>query len=773
LELVALQEKWKVSLKSWFLPKVLGTREVLKQLQRVQIGGIRIQESQVGGVLDQSIRLQKIHNQLDAIQPIAEETLGSLWNHGKPSAQEIELVQKWGDTFDKRLIGLAGDDLEWLVRLRQLLGALFQNGTESFGAETPIGSMLYDYLNAFSAYVTELNEIAEEVKLRRESIDGAADHFSAVRALIDRLESGWGQLRPWCAWQKIRSEAISLGMGSLVVSVENQSVPFEDMPQLFERSFRRDLLFALIERNVALRGFFGEEHSERIERFRQLDERLNQLARESIQTRLAVNVPRGDFKDIPNAETALLRKELGKKKRHIPVRRLLSNIPQMLPRLKPCVLMSPLSVAQYLDATHDHFDLVIFDEASQIAVWDAVGAIARAKQLIVVGDPKQLPPTNFFAKAADEDGEDEMSLGNEDLESILDELMSAGLRHKRLKWHYRSRHEGLITFSNREYYDNDLLTFPSSERESGGVKFRYIEKAYYDKGKSRTNKGEAKALVDELIQRLKDPQGSKKSYGVVTFSLAQQQLIEDLLDQKRREHPEVEVHFGDTPPVEGEPIFVKNLESVQGDERDVILFSICYGPDESGKVAMNFGPMNRDGGERRLNVAITRAKYEVVVFSSLKGDQIDLTRTRARGVRDLKSFLEYAERGPKALTAALSVSSDSEPDSEFELMVAKKIIEAGYEVHHQVGCSGYRIDLAVVDPKAPGRYLLGVECDGATYHRAATARDRDKLRQAILEGLGWKIYRIWSTDWWHDAEGQTKKLLFKLAELSHRQPDSQ
>ncbi len=449
--------------------------------------------------------------------------------------------------------------------------------------------------------------------------------------------------------------------------------------------------------------------------------------------------------------------------RHIPVRRLLSSIPKLLPRLKPCVLMSPLSVAQYLDSTHEHFDVVIFDEASQIPVWDAIGAIARGSQLIVVGDPKQLPPTNFFGKSEDE--EEEVAPENTDLESILDELLSAGLRHKRLQWHYRSRHEGLIAFSNRHYYENDLLTFPSPETELGGVRFRHIEEARYDKGKSRTNPGEARALVDELVRRLLDPQEGRKSYGVVTFSVAQQQLVEDLLDQKRREHPEIEVHFGDAPPVESEPVFVKNLENVQGDERDVILFSICYGPDESGKVSMNFGPLNRDGGERRLNVAITRAKHEVLVFSGLRGDQIDLTRTRSRGVRDLKYFLEYAERGPKALAAATSATADANADSEFERLVAKRIRDAGYEVHFQVGCSGYRIDLGIVDPKAPGRYILGVECDGATYHRAATARDRDKLRQLILEGLGWKLHRIWSTDWWHDAEGQTSRLLQVLDEL--------
>lgn len=760
LGLDALQQKWQTSQASWFLPKWLGASAVRKELQSVRTDGAKVQPSQMADFLTQAIRLRMLNQEL-AAQSTAEETLGVLWGNGMPTAEDLDAARTWGESFHSRLLACAGDDFEWLERLRQLFSALFREGLGSFGSNTPIGTRFVNFLNAFSGCVTTFNEIGDELVLRREAVDQSADHIAAVRTLIERFESGWHQLRPWCAWQKIRSEAHRLGLTPLVARVEEGAT--EDAPALFERSFRRALLFAAIEKDPTLRGFFGTEHGERIDRFRQLDDRLVQLARDSIHGRLAANVPREDLRDIPKAEIGLLRKELGKKMRHIPVRRLLSSIPKLLPRLKPCVLMSPLSVAQYLDSTHEHFDVVIFDEASQIPVWDAIGAIARGSQLIVVGDPKQLPPTNFFGKSEDED--EEIAPENTDLESILDELLSAGMRHKRLQWHYRSRHEGLIAFSNRHYYENDLLTFPSPETKLGGVRFCHIAEARYDKGKSRTNPGEARALVDELVRRLLDSQAERRSYGIVTFSMAQQQLVEDLLDQKRREHPEIEVHFGDTPPVESEPVFVKNLENVQGDERDVILFSICYGPDESGKLSMNFGPLNREGGERRLNVAITRAKHEVLVFSGLRGDQIDLTRTRSRGVRDLKYFLEYAERGPKALAAATSASADANADSEFERLVAKRIRDAGYEVHFQVGCSGYRIDLGIVDPKAAGRYILGVECDGATYHRAATARDRDKLRQLVLEGLGWKLHRIWSTDWWHDAEGQTNRLLQVLDAL--------
>jgi very-short-patch-repair endonuclease len=711
-------------------------------------------------------RLRVINHELNAAAVAAQDCLGILWAQGEPSAEAIVKARTWGESLHARMLACAGDDLVWLGQLRQLLASLFGEGPSAYAAGTPIGNRLLHYRDALTQFNVAMDALVSETRLRRESLDTSSDYFSAIQNLVQRIPASWHQIREWCFWQKVRNEGMKLGLEPVITKLESPGGDAVDIPALFERSFRRDLFFATIESESSLREFFGREQNERIDHFCDVDEKIAVLTRTLIRARLAAGIPRDQVKDdVPKAEIGLLRREIGKKMRHIPVRQLLNRIPNLLPRLKPCVLMSPLSVAQYLEPSHAIFDVVIFDEVSQIPVWDAIGAIARGQQLIVVGDPKQLPPTNFFNSA----GDDEDSLAPEefkDLESILDELMTHGLRHKRLQWHYRSRHEGLIAFSNRQYYENELLTFPSAETTMGGVRFKHLPNARYDKGKSRTNRLEAEALVNELVARLRSSDGPCRSYGVVTFSLAQQQLIENLLDEERRKYPEIEVHFGDESPVECEPVFIKNLENVQDDERDVIYFSICYGADETGRVAMNFGPLNRDGGERRLNVAITRAKHEVVVFSGLRADQIDLTRTRARGVRDLKYFLDYAERGPSALAAATSVSANGEPDSEFEKMVADRLRAAGYEVHHQVGCSGYRIDLGILDPANSGRYQLGVECDGATYHRAATARDRDKLRQFILEGLGWTLYRIWSTDWWHDSEAETKKLLSFIRELS-------
>lgn len=723
-------------------------------------------ESCVVRLLRTAPRLRQLNAGMASAAGVAEDRLGLIWCKGEPDGDALRRTLEWGALLHERMLACAGEDLMWLGQLRQLLASLFTEGPAAYAAGTAIGDRFVSFRENWNGHQSALQVVATEIKLRREVVDRSPDYLTSVARLVERIVEVWPrQIREWCHWQKARSEAVELGLLPIVEARESEDGITIDLPTLFERSFRKALFFALIEQEPVLREFFGREHGERIERFRELDGTVATMARDLIRARLAGNIPTDrDMQDVPKAEIGLLRKEIGKRMRHIPVRQLIGRIPTLLSKLKPCVLMSPLSVAQYLEASHEAFDVVIFDEASQIPVWDAVGAIARGKQLIVVGDPKQLPPTNFFSSSA-QDEDDVTPEEHKDLESILDELMTNGLRHKRLQWHYRSRHEGLITFSNRQYYENDLLTFPSPEAELGGVKFRHLPKARYDKGKSRTNKGEAEALVKELVARLRAEDGPRRSFGVVTFSQAQQQLVENLLDEERRKHPEIEAHFGDEPPVEGEPVFVKNLENVQGDERDVIFFSICYGLDENGKLSMNFGPLNRDGGERRLNVAVTRAKHEVVVFSGLKADQIDLTRTRALGVRDLKYFLDYADRGPKALSAMVSASGDAEVDSEFERLVADRIRAEGYDVHHQVGCSGYRIDLGIVDPKMPGRYLLGVECDGATYHRAATARDRDKLRQAVLEDLGWNLHRIWSTDWWHDADKEMSHLLQVVSNL--------
>ncbi|MGD0109614.1 MAG: DUF3320 domain-containing protein, partial [Rhodopila sp.] len=514
-----------------------------------------------------------------------------------------------------------------------------------------------------------------------------------------------------------------------------------------------------VDASSCLKGFVAARHEKQIERFRTLDARLMGLAARLTRATLTAAIP-GAAQRERDPEYAALARELAKRQRHLPVRQLAERMPGALRRLTPCLMMSPLSVAQYLPADAKPFDIVIFDEASQIPTWDAIGVIGRGRQVIVVGDPKQLPPPRFFERAipGQDGGEDsvEVEVETEDLESILDECIGTGLPTIALKWHYRSRHESLIAFSNQAYYGGSLITFPSPVTEDRAVSFRHVPDGVYARAGARTNLAEARALAGEAVAILRGILAGERSrsLGVVTFNAEQQALVENLLDEARREDPRLEPFFSDEAT---EPVLVKNLESVQGEERDVMLFSLTYGPDQTGRVAMNFGPLNQAGGERRLNVAITRAREALIVFGSLRAEDIDLSRTAAIGVAHLKQFLDFATYGARAFARA-ATGPLGDHESPFEVAVAERLAAKGWILHPQIGVSGFRIDLGVVDPDAPSAFLAGVKCDGATYHRGATARDRDRLRQLVLERLGWRVLRIWSTDWWTNAARESERL---------------
>ena len=575
------------------------------------------------------------------------------------------------------------------------------------------------------------------------------------------LASGWkaalNRAQPWIFWIRTARDARAAGLGAVIDAASDGTVAPGAIEVAFVAAHARWWADVAVGTDPVLSGFVAERHEDAIRRFQMADARVGELAQRIVAARLRGDVP------APNAfgadaEWGTLNHEMVKKARHLPIRQLFSRIPTALTKLTPCVMMSPLSIAQYLPAESRPFDLVIFDEASQIPVWDAIGAIARGRQVVVVGDPEQLPPTSVGERGVDEV---EDGIDVEDQESILGECLAANIPSRRLDWHYRSRHESLIAFSNRAYYGNHLVTFPSPAAEDRAVRLVPVPAGVYQRGRDRINVKEAEAVVDEVVRRLEEPAfaAERLSLGVVTFNGQQQRLIENLLDKAQLEHPDI-VPFFD-PQRWHEPVFVKNLESVQGDERDVILFSVTFAPDEAGRPVSTVSSLNKDGGHRRLNVAITRARREMVVFATLRPDQIQITGQGARGIRDFKHFLEFAERGPRALAEAAS-PLDRDTESPFEDAVRAALEGDGWTVHPQVGVSAFRIDLGVVHPDAPGRYLAGVECDGATYHRSATARDRDRLRQNVLVGLGWRIRRVWSTDWWMDAETATGRLLERL-----------
>ncbi|MBO4286687.1 MAG: DUF3320 domain-containing protein [Kiritimatiellae bacterium] len=593
--------------------------------------------------------------------------------------------------------------------------------------------------------------------------------FDRVSEAASTIRDAHGELRRWCLWNACRKDALAHGLSPVVDAAERGDLPFDLVEAAIRKRYCEQYVAAVIEKEPVLREFLGSAQDGLTEKFGMLDDEVAELAKRLIVARLAANLPAGRMGVCPaTTELGILKRECEKKSRIKPVRTLLESIPSLISSLKPCFLMSPLSVAQYLPPESKPFDLVVFDEASQITVPDAIGVIARGKQCVIVGDPHQLPPTTFFQRQSEATADETVSDSDiQELESILDECKASGMAESYLQWHYRSRHESLIAFSNRHYYGNRLFTFPSAQtgNDALGVQFHFVENGVYDRCKSRSNKEEAKAVVAAVVKRLLDPAFATKSTGVVTFSEAQQKLIEDLMDDEREKHPEIERFFDDS--LE-EPFFVKNLENVQGDERDAIFFSICYAKDKDGKFAMNFGPLNRAGGERRLNVAVTRAKEQVVVFASIHASDIDLSRTQAMGAAHLKNFLEYAERGVNAL--GIPAGESVGDGDRFEDEIAGFLRFQGYEVETQVGCSGYRVDIAVRSKVKPDCYAIGIECDGANYRNAASARDRDKLRRSVLEGLGWRVYRVWTLAWWFDREQAKANLLAEVEAAVNGKP---
>ena len=565
------------------------------------------------------------------------------------------------------------------------------------------------------------------------------------------------KLRDKTASEERARVATELGLGAFIAEVRAGRIPEGQIALCYEAGFLKTWCAEMCERHSVLAQFRGREHDRLIEAFRAADRALLEAGKQSARYAVMQLRPPPGTDAHSASDIGVLRRESMKKRRRMPVRRLLADLKHLVPKLKPCLLMSPLAVSHFLPVDCDKFDTVIFDEASQVRTADAIGSLWRGRQVIVVGDSKQMPPTDFFAGGLSDDDDDATNADIPvDTESILDEAVASGVPDLMLKWHYRSRDERLIAFSNHHYYDGRLLTFPAADAEGEGCGLDFVRvHGVYEKGTNRCNEVEARKVVSIVMERLLDPKRRDRSIGIVTFNAQQQDLIETLLEAERKLHPEVEGYFNASA---SEPVFVKNLENVQGDERDVMIFSTTFGRNSLGQISMNFGPMNKSGGERRLNVAVTRARERLIVVTSMDPEDIDLSRTAAAGVKHLREFLAYARDGRRALFASISVSPNSACESPFEVDVLQACEAIGIRVDSQVGCSGYRIDLAARDPACAMRYVLGIECDGATYHSGATARDRDRLRQSVLEGLGWTFHRIWSTDWALNRASEIERL---------------
>ncbi|MCR2803978.1 DUF3320 domain-containing protein [Paenibacillus soyae] len=761
---LALQE-WKKAELQWFLPKLLKQNRIHKSLRSMALPGAALQKGETEQLLQQIIRYQTEAGALKQLEASAAPLLGAMWNHGEADWAAVEAAHSWTLALNDKLLQLYKDLPAARTARERLADLSAAAGAGAFSESN--GASLAAYSKAFQAFVREEEQLSQLLKLNLEAMDGnrGEEPWFDYRA---RKAKGWqdhiGSLREWCSWRQVRERALAAGLAPVVSAYENGSLKHDEVLPSFERAWWKAAITFILETDPQLASFSGRLFEEKIKAFQETMEKFEQLTREEIAARLAANIPPIGTQAASSSEAGILLRAIRSGGRGLSLRKLFEQIPNLLNRLCPCVLMSPMSVAQYLDPKYAPFDLVVFDEASQLPTSEAVGAMARGRNVIVVGDPKQLPPTSFFSSAGGDESDD--AVVPEDLESILDDCLALGMPQEHLLWHYRSRHESLIAFSNRHFYENKLLTFPSPSERQSSVKWHPVG-GYYDRGKTKQNRAEAEAVVQEIARRLRDPELSRRSMGVVTFNSIQQTLIEDLLDDAYRREPELEQAASRL----YEPIFVKNLENVQGDERDVILFSIGYGPDASGKVVLNFGPLNRDGGWRRLNVAVSRARHEMHVFSTLRADQLDVSRTRAEGVGALRSFLEYAEKG----TAALGIGT-GEADVRregIETQIAEALEKEGYKVDLHVGTSGYRMDLAIVDPDRPDTYLLAVLCDGSGYKTGKTARDREVLRGQVLRQLGWTLHRVWSLDWLDNPEKELQRIMAAVKSAKERKAEAE
>lgn len=599
-------------------------------------------------------------------------------------------------------------------------------------------------------------KLADFLKLNLSRIPLSAGGQMKV-ADLERLLAGWQKsderITRWIAFMDRAQLGQQLGLSSLIEGMLSGAVEGGSLQATFDRSYFEAMRTDLFAKHPELKRFDGEVHSRLVESFRKLDLGRIRLARDQVAYGHASALPRSDGGIGP---LGVLNGEFAKKRRHLPIRQLLERAAPVIQQIKPVFLMSPLSVAQFLKPGAITFDLLVVDEASQVEPVDALGAVARCRQMVVVGDERQLPPTRFFAKLTgtidDQDEDDEATFQARDAESILDLCLAKGLPHRMLNWHYRSKHQSLIAVSNKQFYENRLFIVPSPyDAVAGmGLKFNYLPDAHYDRGNTRTNPKEARAVAEAVIRHAREMPA--KTLGVATFSVAQRQAILNELELLRRESPDTEEFFSRGT---SEPFFVKNLENIQGDERDVIFISLGYGRTSTGYISMSFGPLNSEGGERRLNVLISRAKLRCEVFSSITGDDIDVSRSKGRGVAALKMFLSFAQTGK----LGIAQETGRDADSIFEEQVAARLIALGHDVKTQIGTAGFYVDLAVSDPEKPGRFVLGIECDGAQYHSSRSARDRDRLRQAVLEAHGWIIHRVWSTDWFLRPQEETAKLI--------------
>jgi very-short-patch-repair endonuclease len=592
------------------------------------------------------------------------------------------------------------------------------------------------------------------------------DDPAALAERIDDLVGRRDELAQYLSLRAMRARLEASGLGPQLELADTLGIPPGEIPDLLSGVLAQQRAEAIRRSDPVLSAASGMALDTKRTDFARRDELKKKRDQKAVYNAVIGNQAlRGDNYGSRKSwtESAALQNEFGKEKRFWPVRDVMSRAGRSIQSLKPCFMMSPLSLAKFIPAGELTFDLLVIDEASQMRPEDALGGLLRARQVVVVGDPKQLPPTDFFQRSVMTDGMGDGTDGDdEDDESILEACHKTFRQLRLLRWHYRSRCESLIAFSNKRIYEPEgrrLITFPAAQPGSFSIDRIRVQGHF----QANCNPAEAQRIAEEAVRFMKEHADFEKppTIGLVAMNGPQTELIKEEL-RLLETGDEVVERYREKVEKLGEPLFVKNLENVQGDERDFILISMTYGPRPNEKsVLQRFGPITGKQGHRRLNVLFTRARMRIGLVTSMDSSDIRPTETSSQGVHMLQGYLSYVEQGGREA----GIATGHEPDSDFEVHVAERLSARGYEVMPQVGVSGFRIDLGILHPKHEGHYLAGIECDGAQYHSSRSARDRDRLRQEVLEGLGWRILRVWSTDWFDNPDRQVSLLADKLDAL--------
>ena len=658
----------------------------------------------------------------------------------------------------------------WVLAIRTMIAeGLITEQTVMHIADGTLGPDVMSGLFAELEAAAKAHSEESALLFERLGIDEVSEDitFAQMRRTADVWITEIDRLEEWSKFLSYAEVCAGTAAAQILPLIMTDKIDHDALIPAFLTGYADALLKEAYQQRPILAHFSQMPHEQKIAAFKEFDrQQVASNAKRLVQI-LDGNIPELFTGASRESEMGVLTGEFNRKRGHMSIRSLMTKSGSLIQKIKPCFMMSPLSVAQYLDPRSVMFDIIIFDEASQVKPEDALGALMRGRQLVVMGDSRQLPPTTFFDQIGGEesDEEEESTAGITDMESLL-HVCKQSFVTKRLRWHYRSRHESLIAVSNAEFYDGTLQVFPSPmhDTEDVGLSFVHVEDSVYERGKAGVNRGEAKAVAEAVIDYYR--RFPNKTLGVATFSTKQQELIRREVDLLLRDNPDVESLMR---PENGEHFFVKNLETVQGDERDTMLISIGYGFDENHRLSRNFGPLNQTGGERRLNVLITRARERCVVFANFRGYDLAVESDTPDGVAALSAFLTYAETRN---AAPLSAGEDISPDVAdlFPETVARMLEDNGYTVARNVGCAGFRIDLAVLHPETEGVYMAGILCDGPFYWSAADARDRDRLRGQVLEGLGWNLIRIWSPEWFQHPASCTKVLLDFLVDAAKKEP---